>query len=60
MINSPQAAPYEWPVTTTQVFAILKILSNEVKPRYHIAYDDRYFDKSSVIYLTDFLFKNKV
>ena len=45
---------------TTEVFAILKILSNEVKPRYHIAYDDRYFDKSSVIYLTDFLFKNKV
>jgi hypothetical protein len=45
---------------TTEVFAILKIRSNEVKPRYHIAYDDRYFDNSSVIYLTDFLFKNKV
>lgn len=41
------------------VFGILKIRSSEEKPRYHIAYDDKYFDKSSVIYLIDLLFRFK-
>jgi hypothetical protein len=39
------------------VFAIVKISSNKEKPRYHVAYDDEYFDKSSLIYLTDYFFR---
>jgi hypothetical protein len=40
-----------------EVFGIVRIKSNEEKPRYIIAYNDKYFDKSYVIYLIDCVFK---
>jgi len=42
-----------------QAFAILKIKSNEEKPRFIIAYDDSLFDKTEVITIIDNIFKHK-
>ena len=40
-----------------EVFSIVRIKSNEEKPRYIIAYNDKYFDKTDIIYLIDCIFK---
>lgn len=42
------------------VFAVIRIKSNEEKPRFILAYDDTYFNKEDVSYLIDNLFKNKL
>lgn len=41
------------------IFSILRIKSNEDKPRFILAYDDILFDKSDIIYLTDCIFKER-
>lgn len=41
------------------LFSIVRIKSNEKKPRFLIAYDDKYFNKDEIIFLIDCLFKNK-
>lgn len=46
-------------INEKEKFAILKILSSEEKPRYIVAYDDTLFDKSDIIYLVDYMFKEK-
>ena len=38
------------------VFAIIKIKSNEEKPRFLLAYDDEYFEKDDIIYLVNYIF----
>lgn len=38
-------------------FGIVRLKSNEEKPRYKLAYNDSIFDKSDMIYLTDCIFK---
>jgi hypothetical protein len=40
------------------VFAIIKIKSNEDKPRFLLAYDDEYFEKDDIIYLVNYIFSN--
>jgi hypothetical protein len=39
------------------VFAIVKNGSNEKSPRYLLAYDDSYFEKSDIIYFVSCIFK---
>ncbi len=46
-------------INKKEIFSILKICSNEEKPRFMIGYEDTIFDKNSVIYLTDCIFKQK-
>lgn len=41
-----------------EIFAICKIQSNEEKPRYILAYDEYYFDRSDIIYLIYSIFNN--
>ena len=40
------------------VFALVKNNSNEKSPRYSMAYDDDYFERSDIIYFVDCIFKN--
>ena len=42
-----------------EVFSIVKIYSNEDKPRFLLAYDSEEFDKETIIYLIYCIFKNK-
>lgn len=44
---------------TQNVFSILKLYSNEDKPRFLLAYDSDEFNKDEVIYLVNCIFKNK-
>lgn len=46
-------------INKKEKFAILKIVSSEEKPRYIVAYDDTLFDKFDIIYLVDYMFKEK-
>lgn len=41
------------------VFSIARIKSNEEKPRFIVCYDDKYLDKSDIIYLIDYMLKQK-
>lgn len=41
------------------IFGIVKIKSNEDKPRFIVAYDDMYFEKNDIIFLTDCMLKRK-
>jgi hypothetical protein len=41
----------------SQVLAIVKIKSNELKPRYLLAYDEEYFKKEHIIYFVNYIFK---
>ena len=43
-------------INNNEVFAIIKIKSNEEKPRYLLAYDDKYFEKDDIIYLVNYIF----
>lgn len=40
-------------------FAIVRIKSNQEKPRYKIAYDSNDFDRTDIIYLINSIFKHK-
>ena len=42
-----------------ELFAICRINSNEEKPRFLLAYDGNWFDRSSIIYLVDRIFKQE-
>ncbi|MEB3214326.1 MAG: hypothetical protein VKL39_23455 [Leptolyngbyaceae bacterium] len=42
-----------------EILAIIKLKSNEEKPRFILAYDETILDRSYIIYLTDFIFKRK-
>lgn len=42
-----------------EVFSILKIYSNEDKPRFLLAYDSDEFNRDELIYLVNCIFKNK-
>lgn len=44
---------------TKNIFSILKIYSNEDKPRFIMAYDSDEFNRDEVIYLVNCIFKNK-
>lgn len=44
----------------TDIFCILKMKSNEDKPRFLVAYDANYFDKSDVTYLVNCMLKEKI
>lgn len=46
-------------INKKEKFAILKNLSSEEKPIYIVAYDDTLFDKSDIIYLVDYMLKEK-
>ena len=46
-------------VYKNNLFSIVKIKSNEEKPRFLVTYDDKYLDKSDIIYLVDSMFKEK-
>jgi len=46
-------------IKTIDSFGIAKIESSNVKPRFIVAYDDKYFKKYDVSYLVDTLFKSK-
>lgn len=41
------------------VFSIARIKSNEEKPRFIVSYDDKCIDKSDIIYLIDYMLKQK-
>jgi hypothetical protein len=41
------------------IFAILRVKSNEEKPRYLLAYNSELFHRSDIIYLIDCMFKHK-
>jgi len=41
-----------------QKLAIVKLKSNEEKPRFMVAYDDALFEKVDIMYLVDSMFKN--
>ena len=43
-------------IDNNDIFAIMKIKSNEEKPRYLLAYDDKYFEKDDIIYLVNYIF----
>jgi hypothetical protein len=40
----------------TEVLAIVRIKSNEEKPRFLLAYDDEYFEKDIIIYFVNYIF----
>ena len=40
------------------IFAIVKVSSNEIAPRYLLAYDDTYFERSDLIYFVSCIFKD--
>jgi len=42
-----------------EILSIVKIKSNEEKPRFLLAYDDSIIDRKTVIYLIDSIFKDK-
>jgi len=42
------------------MFAIIKIYSNEKSPRYLLAYGDNYFEHSDIIYFVEYIFKNTI
>lgn len=42
-----------------EILAIVRIKSNEEKPRFLLAYDDKLLDRTSIIYLIDCIFKHK-
>ena len=44
---------------TQNVFSILKLYSNEDKPRFLLAYDSDEFSQEEIIYLVNCIFKNK-
>lgn len=44
--------------TDIDMFAIVKNGTNELSPRYFIAYDDVYFERSDIIYLINYIFNN--
>ena len=46
-------------VLKIELFAICRIKSNEEKPRFLLAYDGNWFDRSSIIYLVDRIFKQE-
>ena len=41
-----------------EIFAICRIKSNEEKPRFLLAYDGNWFDRSDIIYLIDCILKH--
>lgn len=43
----------------TEIVGIVRIKSNDEKPQYLLAYDDKYFDRSDIIYLIECIFKEK-
>ena len=43
-------------VYNNDVFAIVRIKSSEEKPRFLLAYDNKYFEKNDVIYLVNYIF----
>ena len=45
-------------ILNIDVFAIVKIKSNEKTPRYLLAYDDVYFERADVIYFVNCMFKH--
>jgi hypothetical protein len=46
-------------INKPDVFSIVKTYSNEDKPRFLLAYDSEEFDKETIIYLINCIFKNK-
>ena len=46
-------------VYNDNLFSIVKIKSNEEKPRFLLTYDDKYLDKSDIIYLVDSMLRGK-
>jgi hypothetical protein len=42
-----------------EIFSIVRIISNEEKPRFIVAYDDSILNRDDIIYLTDCIFKEK-
>ena len=42
-----------------EVFGFIRIKSSESKPRFQFAYDSEHFSKEEVIYLINYIFKNK-
>ena len=46
-------------INKKDIFSILKIQSIEEKPRFIIAYDDSVLDRSSIVYLSNCMFKLK-
>ena len=46
-------------INKKEIFSILKIRSNEEKPRFVLEYEDTILDKNDVIYLTECIFKEK-
>lgn len=64
--NKEQKVPSVYNVIYTNLklsmkeqFAIVKIKSNEIYPRYLLAYDDSVFDRSDIIYLANCFFQKK-
>jgi hypothetical protein len=43
-----------------EVFGVIRIKSSESKPRFQFAYDSEHFSKEEVIYLINYIFKNKI
>ena len=43
-----------------ETFAIVKNNSNEKSPRYSVAYEDTHFDRSDIVYLVEYIFKNDI
>ena len=43
-------------INNNDVFAIVKIKSNEEKPRFLLEYDEECFEKDDIIYLVNYIF----
>ena len=54
--HRPVFTPY---YDTIDSFGIAKIESSDLKPRFVVVYEDKYFKKQDIIYLIDILFKYK-
>ena len=54
--HRPIFTPY---YDTIDSFGIAKIESNHLKPRFIVAYEDKYFTRRDIIYLVDHIFKFK-
>lgn len=46
-------------IVNKEIFAIVRLKSNETKPRFLLAYDDNYLNKDEILSLIDCIFKNK-
>ncbi len=46
-------------INKKEILSIVRICSNEEKPRFLLGYEDTILDKNDVIYLTECIFKNK-